>query len=64
MTPDMTKTDEKMKSVMAACHMAEAGPMKDTAMKHCHAAEKAHAAKNVAETHKELDAATHALSCC
>jgi len=56
------KTAEKMKSVKACCDKADAGPKKDAAMKHCHAAEKAHAAKNDAETNKELDAATHALA--
>ncbi|TCS59027.1 hypothetical protein EDD52_12357 [Primorskyibacter sedentarius] len=39
-----------------------AGPKKDTALKHYQAAEKAHTAKNDAETNKELDAAKHALA--
>jgi hypothetical protein len=62
MTPEQTKTAEKMKSVKAACVNAPAGMKKDAAMKHYHAAEKAHTAKNDAETNKELDAAKHALA--
>ncbi|MBL3571857.1 hypothetical protein JMJ94_20605 [Rhodovulum visakhapatnamense] len=62
MTPKQTKTAEKMTSVKAACVNAPAGTKKDAAMKHYHAAEKAHTAKNDAETNKELDAAKHALA--
>lgn len=62
MTPEQTKTAEKMKTVKAAWDKAPAGPKKDAALKHYKAAEKAHTAKNDAETNKELDAATHALA--
>ncbi len=60
MTPDQTKTTEKMTSVKAAWDKAPSGPKKDAALKHYQAAEKAHTAKNDAETHKALDAAKHA----
>ena len=62
MTPEQPKTADKMKSVKAAWDKAPAGPKKDAALKHYRAAEKAHMAKNEAETNKELDAATHALA--
>ena len=62
MTPEQLKTADQMKSVKAACVNAPTGPKKGAAMKHYHAAEKAHTAKNDAETNKELDAATHALA--
>ncbi|MBL3571940.1 hypothetical protein BV509_11270 [Rhodovulum sulfidophilum] len=62
MTPEQTKTAEKMKSVKAAWDKAPAGPKKDAALKHYEAAEKAHTAKNDDETNKELDAAKHALA--
>ncbi|MCR9151219.1 MAG: hypothetical protein NXH83_13675 [Rhodobacteraceae bacterium] len=62
MTPEQNKTAEKMISVKAAWDKAPAGPKKDAALKHYQAAEKAHTAKNDAETNKELDAATHALA--
>jgi hypothetical protein len=62
MTPDTSKTAEKMKSVKAAWDKAPSGPKKDAAHKHYQAAEKAHTAKNDAETNKELDAARHALA--
>ncbi|MDW4500219.1 hypothetical protein R5H30_19685 [Sulfitobacter sp. D35] len=62
MAPEQNKTAEKMTSVKAAWDKAPAGPKKDAALKHCKAAEKANAEKNDAETIKELDAATHALS--
>lgn len=62
MTPDKNKTDEKMKSVKAAWDKAPSGPKKDAALKHYKAAEKAHSAKNDAETNKELDATKHALA--
>jgi hypothetical protein len=61
MTPEQTKTADKMKSVKATWDKAPAGPKKDAALKHYQAAEKAHTAKNDAETNKELDAAAHAL---
>ena len=51
-----------MKSVKANWDKAPDGPKKDAALKHYQAAEKAHTAKNEAETNKELDAATHALA--
>ena len=53
---------EKMKSVKACCEKADVGPKKEAALKHCDAAETAHAAHDDAETHKELDGATHALA--
>jgi hypothetical protein len=56
MTPEQTKTADKMKSVKATWDKAPAGPKKDAALKHYQAAEKAHTAKNDAETNKELDA--------
>ncbi|MFV1844058.1 MULTISPECIES: hypothetical protein [unclassified Phaeobacter] len=62
MTPEQTKTAENMTSVKAAWDKAPAGPKKDAALKHYQAAEKAHTAKNDAETNKELDAAKHALA--
>ncbi|MEQ9491534.1 MAG: hypothetical protein RIM72_21340 [Alphaproteobacteria bacterium] len=62
MTPDTKKTSEKMISVKAACDKAPVGPKKDAAHKHYQAAEKAHTAKNDADTNKALDAATHALA--
>lgn len=51
-----------MKSVKAACEKATAGPKKDSAMKHFHAAENARKAKNDSDCNRELDAATHALA--
>lgn len=65
MTPEKNKSTnvaDKMKSVKTAWDKAPAGPKKDAAHKHYQAAEKAHTAKNDAETHKALDAATHALA--
>ena len=62
MTPEQTKTTDKMKTVKAAWDKAPAGPKKEAALKHYQAAEKAHTAKNDAETNKALDAATHALA--
>jgi len=62
MTPEQTKTAEKMTSVKAAWDKAPSGPKKDAALKHYQAAEKAHTAKNDAETNRELDAAKHALA--
>lgn len=62
MTPEQTKTAEKMKSVKATWDKAPSGPKKESALKHYKAAEKAHSAKNDAETNKELDAAAHALA--
>ena len=62
MTPEQNKTADKMKSVKAEWDKAPAGPKKDAALKHYEAAEKAHTAKNDADTNKELDAATHALA--
>ncbi|MCB1418696.1 MAG: hypothetical protein KDJ74_06725 [Notoacmeibacter sp.] len=62
MTPEHNNTAEKMKTVKAAWDKAPSGAKKDAALKHYQAAEKAHTAKNDAETNKELDAATHALA--
>ncbi|RYH06759.1 hypothetical protein [Tropicimonas sp. IMCC6043] len=62
MTCDQNKTAEKIASVKATWDKAPAGPKKDAALKHYQAAEKANTAKNDAETNKELDAASHALS--
>ncbi|CUH65760.1 hypothetical protein TG4357_02049 [Thalassovita gelatinovora] len=62
MTPEQTKTADKMKSVKATWDKAPAGPKKDAALKHYQAADKANTAKNDVETNKELDAATHALA--
>lgn len=62
MTPEQTKTAEKMKSVKATWDKAPSGPKKESALKHYKAAETAHSAKNDAETNKELDAAAHALA--
>jgi hypothetical protein len=65
MTPETntsTNVAGKMKTVKAAWDKAPSGPKKDSAHKHDQAAEKAHTAKNHADTHKERDAATHALA--
>ena len=62
MTPEQIKTADKMKSVKAVWDKSPAGPKKDAALRHYRAAEKAHMAKNDAETNKELDAASQALS--
>ena len=62
MTPDTSKTAEKMKSVKTAWDKAPAGAKKDAALKHYQAAEKAVTAKNDAEAIRELDAATKALA--
>jgi hypothetical protein len=65
MTPETDKSTnvaDKMKTVKAACINAPSGPKKDAALKHYHAAEKAHTAKHDADAIKELDAATHALA--
>jgi hypothetical protein len=61
-TNKSTKFSDRMKTVKAACDKAPAGPKKDAAIKHYQAAEKAHTAKNDADTTKELGAATHALA--
>lgn len=65
MTPEANKsnnTPDKMKSVKAACDKAPAGPKKDAALKHYKQAEQSHTAKNEAEMHKALDAATQAMA--
>ncbi len=59
MTPDQTRTADRMKSVKSAW---DAGLKSDAALKRYHAAEKATAASNDADTNKELNAATHALA--
>ncbi|MFA9230169.1 MAG: hypothetical protein ACEQSU_05405 [Microgenomates group bacterium] len=51
-----------MKSVKAVWDKAPAGAKKDKALTHYQAAEKSHTAKNDAEAHRHLDAATHALA--
>ena len=61
MTPEANKTADKMKSVKTAWDSAPAGPKKEASLKHYQAAEKSHAAKNDADTHKSLDAAAHSL---
>lgn len=55
-------TADKLKAVKTAWDAAPAGPKKDASLKHYQAAEKAMAAKNDAETIKEIDAAKHALA--
>lgn len=69
MTPEQNEIAEKMASVKAAWdsvkaawEKAPAGPRKDAALKHYQAVEKAHMAKNDAETNNALDAARRALS--
>ncbi|MCW3784598.1 hypothetical protein [Defluviimonas salinarum] len=62
MTPEINKAADKMKYVKTNWDKAPDGPTKDAVLKHCQADEKAHTAKNDAETNKELDAATHALA--
>jgi hypothetical protein len=65
MTPETNKSTnaaDKMKTVKAAWDKAPSGPKKDAALKHYQAAETAHKANNDADTHKSLDAATHALA--
>ncbi|WP_413717069.1 hypothetical protein [Silicimonas sp. MF1-12-2] len=62
MTPQETKTAEKMTSVKSAWDKAPSGPKKDAALKHYQAAEKAHEAHDDALTNKELNAASNALA--
>ncbi|MCF8510453.1 MAG: hypothetical protein K9G43_03310 [Rhodobacteraceae bacterium] len=65
MTPEINKSTnaaDQMKTVKAAWDKAPSGPKKEAALKHYQAAEKAHTAKNDADTIKALDAATHALA--
>jgi hypothetical protein len=62
MTPEQIRTADKLEFVKAAWDKAPAGPKKDRALKHDLAAEKAHTAKNDADTNKERDAATRALA--
>jgi len=52
MTPEQTKTAEKMKSVKAAWDKAPSGPKNDAALRHYKTAEKAQTAKNDAEANK------------
>lgn len=61
-TDKSTSVAEKMKTVKAAWDKAPSGPKKDEALKHYQAAEKAHAAKNDGDAHRELNAAVHALA--
>lgn len=51
-----------MKAARIAWDAAPEGPKKDASLKHYQAAEKAHTAKNDAETIKEIKAATLALA--
>ncbi|SEO16344.1 hypothetical protein [Palleronia pelagia] len=62
MTPEQTKTAEKMKFVKAAWDKAPSGPKKDAALRHYKTAEKAQTSKNDAAADKQLDAATHAFA--
>lgn len=62
MSPEQTKTTEKMTSIKAAWEKAPVGPKKDAALKHYEAAQKAHEASNDAEANRELEAAKNALS--
>lgn len=65
MSPEANKSTnaaDKMKTVKAAWDKAPSGPKKDAAKTHYDAAEKAHSAKNDADTHMSLDAATKALA--
>ena len=62
MTPEQTKTAEKMTSVKAEWDKAPAGPKKDAALKHYQAGEKARSADTDAECIKELNAASSALN--
>ena len=62
MTPQETRTAEKMKSVKATWDKAPTGPQKEAALKHYRAAEKAHEAHDDALTNKELNAASNALA--
>ncbi|WP_300057296.1 hypothetical protein [uncultured Roseobacter sp.] len=55
-------TVKHMASVKAAWDKAPEGPKKATALKHYQAAEKAHAADNDEEAHKELKEAGRALA--
>ncbi|KIN71898.1 hypothetical protein [Sulfitobacter guttiformis] len=65
MTPEADKPTaiaDKMKTVKTAWDKAPSGPKKHEALKHYQAAERAHTAKNDADTHKALDAVTNALA--
>lgn len=65
MRPDTNKSTnavDKMKTVKVAWNKAAAGPNKDAAHKHHQAVEKAQTAKNAADTHKSLHAATCAVA--
>lgn len=61
MTPEETKSADKMKSTKNAVNKAPSGCRKDPAQKHVLSAKKAHTAKNHTLAHKELDAAHYAL---
>lgn len=62
MTPEETKTSDRMKSVKAAWDKAPSGPKKDESLRHYRAAETAHFDHDEAETNKALDSARHALA--
>lgn len=55
-------TVKHMASIKAAWDKAPEGPKKEIALKHYQAAEKAHAAENDEEAHKELKEAGRALA--
>jgi phage regulator Rha-like protein len=59
---NFVSTNDKMKSVKAACDKAPAGAKKDEALTHYQAAEKAHTAHKDADCLKSLEAATAALA--
>lgn len=62
MVPEISMTSQKMTYIKTAWDKAPVGPKKDAALRHYKAAEKAHTAKNDAETNRELDAAYKALA--
>jgi len=62
MVPEISMTSQKMTYIKTALDKAPVGPKKDAALRHYKAAEKAHTAKNDAETNRELDAAYKALA--
>jgi hypothetical protein len=62
MTPEQTKTSEKMTSIKSAWDKAPAGQKKDDALKHYQAAEKSQKENNEIETNRHLDAAKLALA--
>jgi len=61
-SPSLSGTTEKMKSVKANWNLAPDGPQKDKAQIHIARAEKALASHHDGECNRELDSATYALS--